>query len=110
MPGGRGHLEALRHDTDDGVRLAVDPYGALQDIRVGFEAALPQGMTQDHDSRVPLLFVRRDDPPAHEGLDLEEIPDATRGEQPVQSFGLSIPREVVLSAPEGTHLFEGGVL
>jgi hypothetical protein len=53
-------VEALRHDANNGARQAIKRDGSSKDIRVAAQAALPEGIAQDHNvGRMASFFPGR---------------------------------------------------
>ena len=70
VPGLQGKLETARHHADDRVGLAVENDGTAEDVRIAVVAVQPQGITDDCQRLMGVLFLLRKDA-AKDGLNAE---------------------------------------
>ncbi len=82
--GNKGELKAARHDADDGVRATIENDGLANHTGVAMIAVEPQGVADDGDGRVGVVFLTCENAP-EDGCDAESGEDvcakASSGEQ-----------------------------
>jgi hypothetical protein len=104
-----GELEAGRGDADHLVRLAVHEHGPSQHGRAP-EAALPEGVAQDHLVALPRPpFVTREGAPGR-GHDAERLEEARRDHRGLQPFGAAVGPQVDLQVVDREHLVDRATL
>src|SRR5207244_2549552 len=91
--GSIGKTELRAHHADDSAGSVVQRDRFADDVRVGAEAASPEGMTEDNDTLFRRFLVRGQGKAAEEGARLDHAEKIPQYAGAVETFGLSFAGE-----------------
>src|SRR5436190_6217427 len=85
--------EALRHDADHGIRLAIKPERSADDGRVPTEARVPERVAENRDLRPALLILGVGVPAAQHRPDAEYVAKRSGRRERADTFGFAVARK-----------------